>query len=147
MNKQCKRDIVARLCYTLGEDDGVDPRVLAKNRAGSKNNGHKIRQLCKEAGRVISLVLMDQLDKPLLCDLQVVSVEPEHNGQNLCVTVAHVVTNLDATETEVVAGLKLMQGLLRCALAQLVNRKRTPSLSFRYAGFIGEKEQGGFYAD
>lgn len=137
MNKFSKRDNAASgLCTALGEDDGVDPRLLARKRAGSKKTCHKIRQLCKEAGRVISLVLMDQADKPLLCDLQVMSVEPEHDGQNLCITVAHVVTDLDATETEVVAELKSLQGLLRCALAQAVNRKRTPGLSFRYAGFI-----------
>lgn len=138
MNNQNKRNNAARLCYALGEDDGVDPRILARKRAGTKKNGHKSRQLCKEAGRVISLMLMEQADKPLLCDLQVMSVEPEHDGQNLYITVAHGVTDLAVTETDVVAELKPLQGLLRCALAQAINRKRTPGLSFRYAGFIGE---------
>lgn len=148
MNNPSKQDKAkARLCYALGEDDGVDPRYLAKKNAGSKKINHKSRQLCKEAGRVVSLWLMNQVDRPLLCGLQVVSVMPEHDGQNLCITVGHGVAGIDTTETEIVAELKRMQSPLRFALAQAVNRKRVPGLSFRYAGFSGKDIPGGSYAN
>ena len=46
--------------------------------------------------------------------------------------------DLQVLGDEILAALKRVQGLLRCALAQAVNRKHTPVLRFRYAGVVGK---------
>lgn len=141
MNNQSK-GIAASLCLEIGEDDGIDPKYLAREN-GRKTARHKDLQLCKEARRIIALMLADAVNHPLLFALQVVSVQPELNGQRLCVSVGHFGDKPDVTEAEVIAALKPLQGVLRCALAQAINRKRTPMLAFRYVGLIGKSEQGG----
>ena len=135
----------ASLCLEFGEEDGIDPRYLTR-KDERKTARHKDLQLGKEASRIVALVLADAVNHPLLSDLQVVSVLPELNGQRLCVTIGHYNDMHDVTEVEIVAALKPLQGVLRCALAQAINRKRTPMLSFRYIGLIeqvGETDQGG----
>ncbi len=146
MNNQTKRvTSIAGLCLAFGEEDGVDPKFLAR-KAGRKTARYKDLQLGKETSRIVALVLADAVNHPLLSDLQVVSVLPEYCGQHLCVTVGHYGVMPDVTEVEVVAELKRIQGVLRCALAQAINRKRTPMLSFRYVGLIdqaGQIDRGG----
>ncbi|MGZ8160035.1 MAG: hypothetical protein ACXWT4_14655 [Methylobacter sp.] len=126
----------ADLCVEFGEEDGIDPRYLVKE---SRSKGsHKTLQLCKEASRIITLVLAGETRHPLLCDLHVLSVTPEHEGQSLCVTVAHYGCYLQVSDDEILAALKRVQGLLRCSLAHALNRKHTPVLRFRYAGVVGK---------
>jgi ribosome-binding factor A len=125
----------ATLCLEFGEEDGIDPRYLARNSA-RKPSSHKLMQICKETGRIVSLLLADAVNRPLLNDLQVVSVLPEQNGVALCVTVAHEKQDFVVTEKEIVAALKPLQGLFRSVLAQTINRKHTTQLTFRYAGVI-----------
>lgn len=132
----------ANLCLEFGEEDGIDPRILARKNE-RKIVRHKDQQLCKEAGRIVSLVLAEAVNHPLLCDLHVLSVASEQDGQRLCVTVAHSGVVVEVTETEVVAELKQIQGLLRCALAQAITRKQVPILTFRYAGVVSPVRQGG----
>ena len=125
------------LCLTFGEGDGVDPKY-AKRETAAKPVCYKQKQLCKQAGRMINLVLSEQVNRPLLNDLQVVSVVPEQNGRVLKITVAHAFVNLRVTDAEIIAELKQLQGLMRSALAHSVNRKQTPQLTFNYAGCLGE---------
>ena len=99
---------------------------------------HKTLQLCKEASRIVTLVLAGETQHPLLRDLHVLSVVPEQEGQSLYVTVAHYGNDLQVSVDEILAALKQMQGLLRCALAQAVNRKNSPTLRFRYAIVVGK---------
>jgi ribosome-binding factor A len=138
-------NFAASLCLKFGEEDGIDPKYLAR-KAGRKTARHKDLQLGKEASRIVALVLADAVNHPFLSDLQVLSVLPEHNGQRLCVTVGHYGAMPDVTEVEMVEELKRIQGVLRCALAQAINRKRMPMLSFRYVGLIeqiGQTDPGG----
>jgi ribosome-binding factor A len=126
----------ASLCVEFGEEDGIDPRYLVKE--SRSKTSHKTLQLCKEASRIVTLVLAGETQHPLLRDLHVISVVPEQEGQSLCVTVAHYGNDLQVSGDEILAALKRAQGLLRCALAQAVNRKHTPVLSFRYIDVIGK---------
>ena len=77
----------ASLCVEFGEEDGIDPRYLVKE--SRSKTSHKTLQLCKEASRIVTLVLVGETQHPLLRDLYVLSVVPEQEGQSLCVTVAH----------------------------------------------------------
>ncbi|ESS67240.1 hypothetical protein MGMO_169c00020 [Methyloglobulus morosus KoM1] len=126
----------ASLCVEFGEEDGIDPRYFVKE--SRPKTPHKTLQLCKEASRIVTLVLAGETKHPLLRDLHVLSVVPEQEGQSLCVTVAHNGNDLQVSGDEILAALKRVQGLLRCALAQAVNRKHTPVLRFRYAGVVGK---------
>ena len=126
----------ATLCVEFGEEDGIDPRYLVKE--PRSKTSHKTLQLCKEASRIVILVLAGETQNPLLRDLHVLSVVPEQEGQSLCVNVAHYGNDLQVSGDEIRAALKRVQGLLRCALAQAMNRKHTPVLRFRYAGVVGK---------
>ena len=126
----------ADLCVEFGEEDGIDPRYFVKESRSKVS--HKTLQLCKEASRIVTLVLAGETQHPLLRDLHVLSVVPEQEGQSLYVTVAHYGNDLQVSVDEILAALKQMQGLLRCALAQAVNRKNSPTLRFRYAIVVGK---------
>jgi len=126
----------ASLCVEFGEEDGIDPRYFVKESRSKVS--HKTLQLCKEASRIVTLVLAGETQHPLLRDLHVLSVVPEQEGQSLYVTVAHYGNDLQVSVDEILAALKQMQGLLRCALAQAVNRKNSPTLRFRYAIVVGK---------
>lgn len=120
------------LCFAFGEEDGVDPRY-AINKSARHKSTRKQFQLCKEASRVFSLVLAGETKQTLLRDLWLLSVEPDGNGQCLCVTLGYAAGDI-VTEEQVHAAVSSVQGLLRSALAQAVNRKRIPALNFRYVG-------------
>lgn len=132
----------AQLCLELGEEDGVDPRYL-KNKMARKTQPNKAWQLCKEASRIFNLMLGGEINRPLLRDFQVLSVVPEPYGTALRVTVAHDGFCHEFTDAEIIAELNRVRGVLRCALAQAVNRRHTPRLTFVYAGAIQTKQGGG----
>ncbi len=127
----------ASLCAEFSAEDGVDPRYLTRNQARKKSS-RKNLQLCKEAAQIVALVLTGETQQPLLRDLLVLSVEPENDGACVCVTVGQYATDSLADETEVLAALGRVQGLLRSALAHALHRKHTPTLSFRYVGVISQ---------
>jgi ribosome-binding factor A len=125
----------ARLCADIGAEDGIDPRYLAAKQA-RKKTPRKHLQLCKEAARIVSLVLTGEAQQPLVRDLVVLSVEPDGDGQCIRVTVGQYAADTPVSETEVLAALNRIQGLLRSALAQALHRKYTPTLSFCYVGIL-----------
>lgn len=127
----------SKCCAEFGADDGVDPRY-AKRQHARKQTPRKNLQLCKEAARIVALVLTGETQHPVLRDLLVLSVEPENAGACICVTVGQYATDSLADETDVLAALGRVQGLLRSALAHALHRKHTPTLSFRYVGVISE---------
>jgi len=138
MNKQHRwTNHAAQLCAEFSAEDGVDPRYVKRKQA-RKKTPRKNLQLCKEAARIIALVLTGETQQPLLRDLLVLSVEPENDGACVCVTVGQYATDSLADETEVLAALSSVQGLLRSALAHALDRKHTPTLSFRYVGVISQ---------
>ena len=127
----------SKCCAEFGAEDGVDPRYAHRHQT-RKQTPRKNLQLCKEAARIVALVLTGETQHPMLRDLLVLSVEPENDGACLCVTVGQYATDSWADETEVLAALGRVQGLLRSALAHALHRKHTPTLSFRYVGVISE---------
>jgi len=127
----------AHLCAEFGAEDGVDPRY-AKRHQARKQTPRKNLQLCKEAARIVALVLTGETQHPVLRDLLVLSVDPENDDACICVTVGQYTTDSLADETEVLAALGRVQGLLRSALAHALHRKHTPTLSFRYVGVISQ---------
>lgn len=128
---------VTSLCAELSEEDGLDPRYTIAKTARKKTTRHNL-QLCKQASRLISLVLIGETGQPLLRDLQVLSVQPEGDGQQLCVSVGLYEDDTKVSEAQVLEALKSVQGLLRSALAHALHRKHTPALSFHYVSVPGK---------
>lgn len=139
MNKSQHRwaKTAAYLCAEISAEDGVDPRFLMAKQSRKKSLAKEL-QLGKEAARILSLVLAGETDNPLLRDLVVLSALPEGNRQHLCVTVGHYAM-VAFDEAQVLEALNREQGLLRTVLAQSINRKRVPVLTFRYLGALSKE--------
>lgn len=125
----------AALCDEPREGDGIDPRYEARGQP-CKPHQRKDYQLCKEAQRILALVLAGETAHPLLRDLQVAAVEPEQGGRQLRVTVAHGAGAEPCSEADVLHALSAAQGRLRSELARSIHRKHVPVLLFRYAGTL-----------
>lgn len=124
------------LCAVYGPGDGIDPRYQSNETSNNRGIKRSLR-LCNEVSKVLSLVLAGEMCNPLLQSLQVINVVSVSDGQFLDVTVAHyeaIDTLVD--DQHVVAELKLIQGYMRSAITQRINRKRVPNLKFRYVGFM-----------
>jgi len=132
-------------CAEVDEDDGVDPRELVKKyqRASLKaprdrtNSARKAWQLCRQVAETLAFVFADQPDE-VIRDLLVVSVEPAPNTSRLLVTV-HSPTDLDGPHPdEILDRLARASGRLRTEVAAAITRKKSPTLSFRYAAVFDQ---------
>jgi len=123
---------VSNLCAQTGEEDGIDPRYLKKYQEDKKDH-QKSSRICNEVTKVISLVLAGDMGNPVLQNLQVQNVSAESDGQFLNISVAHYATDLEMDSCCVIFELKRVQGYLRSAISQRINRKRVPALKFTYA--------------
>jgi ribosome-binding factor A len=119
-----------KLCDELDHEDGVDPRVLARKYKETATN-HKNQQLCKEAQHTLSLVLNGELRDPVFDNLEIVDVSTNKDGQFLLVSINHINTGTPPDEKQILNRLQAIQGYIRSAIAQSVNRKRVPSLKFK----------------
>ena len=125
------------LCGEIGPEDGIDPRILTrKHEKDNETRRHKSMQLCKEARRVIPLVLIGELADPLLQQLQVVEVVTDGDGQFLNVTLGLISPERVVDEAATIDRLQRIEGFLRSEIARSVRRKRVPALKFRLAGII-----------
>jgi ribosome-binding factor A len=89
----------------------------------------KTQQLCKQVSRVLSCVLSGEIADEVLQGLAVDSVIPAPNASRLQVTLFPTGT-LEVPLIEVYARLEKVHGHLRSAVAEDINRKRAPELSF-----------------
>ncbi|HVX85527.1 MAG TPA: ribosome-binding factor A [Phycisphaerae bacterium] len=88
---------------------------------------HKTAALCKQVHRALSLALAGECADPLLQSLLVDAVLPAPHAGHLLVRLL----SPDASPADLLPRLELVTGLLRNAIAQSINRKRTPQLSFQ----------------
>ncbi|MCH9696736.1 MAG: ribosome-binding factor A [Gammaproteobacteria bacterium] len=140
MKQQTKQTpVVAGLCAEWREDDGFDPRLESSHEDNRCDDKH-LRQVCKQAQRVISRLLLEVSTPICLNTVFVSSVDSEQHGQQLCVTVAHASRAFACDSAEVVQALQELQGAIRSELAHSLHRRRTPQLRFCYGGVL---EQGG----
>jgi len=126
---------VLSLCAEIGPEDGIDPRYLKKFTC-DKNYDQKSSRLCNEVSKVLSLVLAGDMGNPVLQALQVMNVSTESGGEFLNIRLAHYETHFNVNEQQLISELKRVQGYLRSAISQRINRKRVPALKFTYVGII-----------
>lgn len=120
----------ALLCEAQGPEDGLDPRYYFRSQT-KKNFDRKTFQLCKQVGRALSLALADT-GHPLLSQLTVGQVQPAPDASRLLVLLHPIIHDPAPSLDLVQEALSSNASLLRSQAAREINRKRTPSLTFRY---------------
>lgn len=128
-------------CGAIHEDDGVDPRFEARQRAGNSRRGcrgRKTRQLCQQIGQTLDQLFAEGLDGFELSDLRVVSVRAAADNSRMLVTV--VADDLDQPfRRDLLASrLQRLSGRLRTEVAQAITRRRAPVLTFVVLGHEAE---------
>ena len=118
------------LCAELGPNDGHAPRERLKRQHGktTKEDNRKVRQLCGQVARAVSLSLGTTGDV-FLSQLMVDRVEPLKGATHLRV----VVTCLPEAKLRPMEALRRLEGAkawLRTEVAGAIHRKRTPQITF-----------------
>ncbi len=133
-------DRARQLCGEIGEEDGVDPRLLSSTGTAEKK-GHKSKQFGKAAKRVLSLK-MSEFSDPKLQSLSILEVTSQHEGQSLLVILCCDDRVSTHQEAELLQKLHALEGSLRAAIARAVKRKRIPSLRFKLKHWAQLDEMG-----
>ena len=131
-------DGATQLCAEFGPEDGIDPRYLIKNQDRKSGQQNSLR-MCSAVTKVLSLVLAGDMNDPILQSIHVVDVTTEGNGQFLRISIGCQTCDSEFNELQVLDALTQVQGYLRSAIAQCINRKRVPALRFQYVGRSGER--------
>jgi ribosome-binding factor A len=141
-----------RLCAELGEDDGLDPRLVARRSGHGGRSRHggggpafgpgspaqpvdrKAAQLCRQVAVTLDEVLAECGDG-VLRNLHVVDVAPFPDTSRLLVTVSAVAAGAPGAPAPqaVLEHLQHAGGHLRYEVASAVTRKRAPLLVYRLA--------------
>lgn len=138
LNKRMREQMLA-MCGEIHEDDGVDPREFFKTGRGPRKQGHKAKQLCRQAAETLDLVLSGETGDHRLARLRVVSVQPAPDASRLLVTVIADCTNEDYCREETETRLQASAGRLRTAVAAAITRRKAPTLAFVLLGPDGEE--------
>jgi hypothetical protein len=134
----CWLDRARQLCDEIGPEDGVDPR-LQSTAYFSEKPGHKSKQLCKVAQRVLSQ-MMGEFRDPKLQALSVLKVTSLHEGRSLLVMLSYEDHCLPEQAALILQSLHAVEGLLRAAIARSVKRKRIAPLKFKLQCVSGKEE-------
>lgn len=98
---------------------------------GDARIARKTRQICKEVSRTLSCSLGASRDA-LIRELAVVSVDPAPDAARLLVTVCWA-SPVPVESAQLLTRLRELRGALRSEVAAVLQRKRTPDLTFRVA--------------
>ena len=123
----------SQCCAEIGPEDGIAPRLLAKQQKVSKRE-HKQLQLCKRVNRTMDLLFLDESLDPALRDLVVDRVELSSNGRQFVITVLVDPNITSDMKNRIIDALANARGYIRTIVAQTIDRKRIPVISFRIAG-------------
>ena len=110
------------VCSEWLADDGIDPRLVRKERG--KVSNRKALQLCRQ----VEHALVFALEGELLRDLIVRSVMPAPDSRRLLVTFAY--SGVEQIG-DVIAALQGCYTKLRTTVAASIHRRKTPELSFQ----------------
>lgn len=109
------------LCADLHDDDGEDPRHVARRRHRRRDNDTRTRQLCGQIGRALDLALGGRADA--LAGVTVHAVRPGADPQHLIVELCH-----PRPTPALIAAVERARGWLRAEAAAAIHRKRVPEL-------------------
>jgi ribosome-binding factor A len=129
--KKPSRRALRFLCAQTDAEDGIHPRLRARNRSSRRTSDRKTQQLGHQVADTLGQALAD-LSDDVLQSLYVVSAEPAPNASRFVVTVS-------APPAETVDALLVLERLdrasarLRAEVAAAITRKRAPLLVFHFA--------------
>ncbi len=144
MNKSTQRSaVIDSLCAEFDpEQDGIDPRVLARRYQAQTSRSGKNEQLAKNVQRILAQVLQAEIHDPLLQQIVIMAVAAEPRGAGLNVAV-QLPAAMWAQHSDVLSRLQQLQGFLRSEIAHAVQRRKVPALRFELsaADVLQESEQ------
>lgn len=122
---------IEELCSEVRPEDGVSPKVLARQRKRRRAKpNHHVFQLCKQVRQAIDAAILCDCGDPLFDDLTACWVTPV-NGDSSHLLVSFGIRDPDPSKIErVYLRLNEVSGLIRTAVADSICRKRVPQLRF-----------------
>ncbi|MBM3969431.1 MAG: ribosome-binding factor A [Planctomycetes bacterium] len=125
-----------QFCQQLGEGDGVDPRLAARQSSGSRRreDDRKTQQFCQQVAHVLEAVLTGEARDADLQDLNVASVVPAPHAGRLLVTVQSWAEDALSRWSVIDEKLRRAAPWLRSELAASISRRRIPELVFQFVG-------------
>lgn len=118
------------LSSSLQPDDGLDPRYDAKEASSGPRIDRKGAQLCAQVRRTLEFVVPEVLASTSWGVL-VLDVQPSPNTSHLLVLLQSTVPLSDEDRLALEQEVARYSGPIRTAVAQAINRRKTPSLTFR----------------
>ncbi|WP_372367646.1 hypothetical protein [Candidatus Uabimicrobium sp. HlEnr_7] len=127
--KNSQKDLL-KSCATIGEDDGIDPRILQKRYKNSHNKCRKVhrknQQLCSQVVQALNLAFAD-IDNDIIASLYAVRAVPMPNITRLLVTV----TQRETTPVILIQKeIARYHNRFRYEIATTIHRKKVPHLAF-----------------
>lgn len=135
------RQQMLKLCGSISEDDGQDPRKLSESKTTRKSNDeYRHERLCRQVARTLELVLPESLAEPIR-DLKIDRVVRGRNTSVLKVKIAEPKWADRSQQTELMDLVKSQEGWLRSEVAAAITRKRVPRLSFEFTESVIDAEE------
>lgn len=131
------------VCGEITEDDGVDPRELARarmlqhqpRRVSAKSSpsepSRKAKQLSRQVAETIDSLLSGEVRDPLLSSLRVVSAVPAPDSSRFLVELSPRVTGESIDPSAALRHLRQLSGWLRTEVARSITRRNAPTLVFQ----------------
>jgi ribosome-binding factor A len=124
--KRVRRDL-SLPCDAVGEDDGIDPKLLF--RPSSRRSGDRgVRRLCSQVREALTFAFAGSCRDEVLLSLYVEDVEPAPDATRLAVTV-RVPVDVDVAAAR--DRVNRAAAMLREEVAASICRRRAPELVFR----------------
>lgn len=122
---------IAELSVSLQPDDGVDPRYDVRETAFSPSKvDRKAAQLCAQVRRALEFIIPNVLQSSDW-DAMVLDVQPAPNTGHLLVLLQAVEKLDEAGCHQLESAIFQKSGLIRTAVAGAIQRRKTPTLTFR----------------
>lgn len=129
-NSQKTADHDRTLSASVQPDDGVDPRIDRRSDSAASKIDRKAAQLCAQVRRVLEFVVPEALQDSDF-DALVLDVQPSPNTGHLLVLLSSLSPLDEAANQQLELVLMQHSGQIRTAVAQSIQRKKTPTLTFR----------------
>ena len=130
-------------CAELREDDGIPPKVLAKQQQREHRHvNYHGEQLCKQVRIALGEALLCDCADPLFEDLQVVGVRMA-SGTTVLEATLSAPDQDTVLVREIESRLIRAEGLLRAAIGDAINRKRLPRLKVQLVPERGSQADQG----
>jgi ribosome-binding factor A len=142
LNDRMRKQLLAH-CGEIHDDDGIDPLEFFRAGRVRKTDDRKARQLCRQVAETLDQILSGEISDDVLRGLRVSDVVPAPDSSRLLVTL-HVDCRAEEFDRDLIQQrLAAYKGLLRCAVAAAITRRKAPALLFNILGPAGVETPSG----